>query len=110
MCKSPSFNKEAPNNEINAKLDKTSAVAFSEKISITAEPTFKMSILGDFPGGLEVKDLALPLLRLWYRLEPWSRNFRMPHTAKTKINKVFILKHQEDKIFNTYSAKETLLH
>lgn len=36
----------------------------------------------EFPGGLMVKGLALPLL--WPRFDPWPRNFHMPQ-AQTKI-------------------------
>ena len=39
---------------------------------------------GEFPGGLEVKDLALSLL--WCRLHPWLRNFHIPW-AQTKKKK-----------------------
>lgn len=35
----------------------------------------------EFPGGLMVKGLALPLL--WPRFDPWPRNFHMPQ-AQTK--------------------------
>ena len=52
-------------------------------------------IVLEFPGGLEVKDLALSLLwlrlLLWHRFDPWPRNFRMlwvpTHNQKKKKKK-----------------------
>ena len=38
--------------------------------------TAKKSILGEFPGGLAVKDLALSLLWLWFN--SWPGNFHIP--------------------------------
>ena len=35
----------------------------------------KEDILREFPGGLAIKDLVLPLLSL--RFDPWPRNFHM---------------------------------
>ena len=42
--------------------------------------------LEEFPGGLVAKDLALSLLLLWLRFDPWARNFHMLQ-VQPKINK-----------------------
>ena len=45
----------------------------------------------EFPGGQAVKDLALSLL--WFRFDPWTRNFLRPWarpTKKLKFKDIFL--------------------